>query len=79
MDVFALGRSLYECWTENDRFQFPSLPRVVVEAKDWDRFGWRLNKVLLRASDPRYSHWISTAEALLEHLDWVMRGGRRWS
>lgn len=79
MDLFALGRSLYECWTGNDRFQFPSLPRTVVEAKDWDRFGWRLNRVLLRASDPRHSHRISTAEAFLEQLDWVKHGGRRWS
>ena len=79
MDVFALGRSLYECWTGNDRFQFPSLPRNVVDADDWDRVGWRMNEVLLRASDPRPSHRISTAEALLERLEWVIRGGRRWS
>jgi hypothetical protein len=79
MDVFALGRSLYECWTGNDRFQFPSLPRKVVDADDWERVGWRLNEVLLRASDPRPSHRISTAEALLGQLDWVMKGGRRWS
>lgn len=79
MDVFALGRSLYECWTGNDRFQFPSLPRTVVEASDWDRVGWRMNKVLLRASDPRPSHRISTAQGLLEQLDWAMKGGRHWS
>ena len=79
MDVFALGRSLYECWTGNDRFQFPSLPRTVVEASDWDRVGWRMNKVLLRASDPRPSHRISTAQELLEQLDWAVKGGRHWS
>jgi hypothetical protein len=79
VDVFALGRSLYECWTGNDRFQFPSLPRGVVESDDWGRVGWRLNTVLLRASDPRPSRRISTAEALLGQLDWAMQGGRQWS
>lgn len=79
MDVFALGRSLYECWTGNDRFQFPSLPKAVTTAEDWDRFGWRLNEVLVRASDPRPSHRLTTAEALHERLGWVKQGGRRWS
>lgn len=79
MDVFALGRSLYECWTGNDRFQFPSLPKTVIEADDWRRVGWRLNEVLLRASDPRPSRRVSTAEELIGQLDWVMKGGRRWS
>lgn len=74
MDVFALGRTLYEAWTGRDRFQFPSLPREVTEAADWSRHGWQLNEVLLRAADGRPSKRFSTAQQLQRGLEQVGRG-----
>lgn len=68
LDVFALGRSLYEAWTGLDRFQFPSLPPRVIEAADWQIHGWQLNQVLNGAAEKRPSHRIPTAENLLARL-----------
>ena len=36
-DLFALGKTLYELWTASDRLEFPSLPKRVLEADDWER------------------------------------------
>jgi serine/threonine protein kinase len=68
LDVFALGRTLYEAWTGLDCFQFPSLPNEVLEANDWETLGWQLNQVLTRASENRPSHRIPTADQLLAEL-----------
>lgn len=61
MDIFALGRSLYEAWTGQDRFQFPSLPPAVTSRPDWATHGWQFNEVLLRAADGRPSNRYRTA------------------
>ncbi len=55
LDVFALGRTLYELWTGLDRFHFPSLPSKVTGGEDWPRHGWLLNAALLRAGEGRPS------------------------
>jgi serine/threonine protein kinase len=68
LDVFALGRSLYEAWTGLDRFQFPSLPPRVIEASDWQTHGWQLNQILNEAAEKRPSHRIPSAELLLDRL-----------
>lgn len=48
-DLFALGKTLYEVWTGANRLEFPSLPRSVLDATDWNTTGRHLNEVLLRA------------------------------
>ena len=68
LDVFALGRTLYEAWTGLDRFQFPSLPPRIFEASDWQTHGWQLNQILSEAAEKRPSHRIPSAEVLLGRL-----------
>jgi hypothetical protein len=48
-DLFALGKTLYETWTARDRLEFPSLPRAVLDASDWNERGSQLNDIILRA------------------------------
>lgn len=79
LDVFALGRTLYESWTGLDRFQFPSLPACILEAADWHTHGWQFNRVLGQASDRRPSHRIPTAGKLLEALEGARRPRRQVS
>ncbi len=69
LDVFALGRSLYEAWSGLDRYHFPSLPPGHTQAKDWSRHGWQLNKVLLQAGNPRPSERCPSAEDLRVALE----------
>lgn len=79
LDVFALGRSLYEAWTGLDRFQFPSLPARVLGAGDWQTLGWQLNRILTRAADKRPSHRLPTAVALAAELEAARLPRRRLS
>ena len=79
LDVFALGRSLYEAWTGLDRFQFPSLPPHVTRSEDWETHGWLLNHALAHAANPLPSARFQSAELLVEALERARRGRKRWS
>ena len=79
LDVFALGRTLYELWTGRDRFHFPSLPPAVTRRADWDTHGWHLNEILLHAADGRPSHRYGTARQLHAALVGAAQGRRRIS
>lgn len=79
LDVFALGRTLYEAWTGRDRFHFPSLPASITAAEDWQTHGWLLNQILVNAADGRPSHRYSTARQLREALQRARSGHRRIS
>ena len=79
LDIFALGRSLYEVWTGLDRFQFPSLPNSVMASADWETHGWQLNDVLISAADGRVSQRVPSALALQEALMRARAGKRRIS
>lgn len=79
LDVFALGRSLYEAWTGLDRFHFPSLPPTHPRSPDWTRHGWRLNEILLKAGNPRPSERCPTADDLRMALERARTGRRRIS
>ena len=68
-DLFALGRTLYELWTGNDRFEFPSLPSELLRGEKWGPKAIRFNRLLLELcpSDPRRQK-IRTAGQLLNSL-----------
>lgn len=68
-DLFALGRTLYELWTGNDRFEFPSLPSELIRGEKWGPKAIRFNRLLLELcpSDPRRQK-IKTAGQLLDSL-----------
>lgn len=78
-DLVALGKSLYEAWTGENRYRFPSLPVRLGRDPEWGGLGWRLNHVLIRTADPRPSHRLRTAGQLEAELVWAAKGGRRWS
>ncbi len=79
LDVFALGRTLYELWTGLDRFRFPSLPAAVTQNADWDTHGWLLNDVLLLAAEGRPSRRFATVAQLHAALSRAAPGRRRIS
>jgi serine/threonine protein kinase len=79
LDVFALGRSLYEAWSGLDRYHFPSLPPGLTQSKDWARHGWCLNEVLLQAGNPRPSDRCPSANDLRVALEKAQIGRFRIS
>ena len=75
-DLFALGRTLYETWTARDRLEFPSLPRVVLDAPDWNVRGSQLNDLILRACHAQPHKRFGSAAELSEALSRVVSGQR---
>lgn len=76
-DLFALGKTLYEAWTGGNRLEFPSLPRAILDAKDWNSTGHRLNEVILRACDALPHNRFRSAEEFSAALVDVVSGRRR--
>ena len=79
LDVFALGRSLYEAWSGLDRYHFPSLPPGLTRSQDWDKHGWYLNDILLQAGNPRPSERCHSADDLRAALERALAGRHRIS
>ncbi len=75
-DLFALGKTLYETWTARDRLEFPSLPRVVLDAPDWNERGSQLNDLILRACHAQPHKRFGSAAELSEALSRVVSGKR---
>ncbi len=75
-DLFALGKTLYETWTGRDRLEFPSLPRAVLDAPDWNERGSQLNDLILRACHAQPHKRFGSAAELSEALSRVVSGKR---
>jgi len=75
-DLFALGKTLYEVWTGGNRLEFPSLPREVLDAADWDPAGLHLNEVLLRACNNQPRQRFRSASDMAAALSCVVAGQR---
>ncbi|MGO8931278.1 MAG: protein kinase domain-containing protein, partial [Limisphaerales bacterium] len=75
-DLFALGKTLYETWTARDRLEFPSLPRRVLDATDWNERGSQLNDLILRACHAQPRKRFGSAAELSEALSRVVSGQR---
>ena len=75
-DLFALGKTLYETWTARDRLEFPSLPRAVLDAPDWNERGSQLNDIILRACHAQPRKRFGSAAELSEALSRVVSGQR---
>jgi len=75
-DLFALGKTLYATWTGRDRLEFPSLPRVVLDAPDWNERGSQLNDLILRTCDAQPHKRFGSAAELSEALSRVVSGQR---
>jgi hypothetical protein len=78
-DLFALGKTLYQAWSGNDRLEFPSLPMTTTEGPDWAKYGTRLNDVILRACHVQPSRRFRSAERLSQALSDVLAGERKVS
>ncbi len=74
-DVFALGKVLYELATGLDRNNFPQLPPAINRLPDAPAL-FVLNKIILRACDPRPARRYDNAAALLADLE-AQQAGRR--
>ena len=79
LDVFALGRTLYELWSGLERYQFPNLPAPVLNEPHWQRHGWLLNEALIRATDVRVSHRFPDATGFGTTLSQAREGRTRLS
>ncbi len=75
-DLFALGKTLYEIWTAQDRLEFPSLPRAVLDAPDWNERGSELNDIILRACHGQPRKRFGSAVDLSLALSRVVAGHR---
>src|ERR1017187_8300867 len=75
-DLFALGKTLYETWTGRDRLEFPSLPRAVLDAPDWNERGSQLNDIILRACHAQPRKRFGSAAELSGALSGVVSGQR---
>jgi len=75
-DLFALGKTLYEVWTSGNRLEFPSLPRAVLDAPDWQGAGRQFNDVLLRACHNQPHKRFRSAAELSAALADVASGRR---
>jgi hypothetical protein len=75
-DLFALGKTLYETWTARDRLEFPSLPRVVLDAPDWNERGSQLNDLILWACHAQPHKRFGSAAELSGALSRVVSGQR---
>jgi Protein kinase domain len=78
-DLFGLGKTLYQAWSGNDRLEFPSLPVTTTEGLDWEKYGSRLNDVILRACHVQPSRRFRSAEQLSQALSEVLAGKRKVS
>lgn len=79
LDVFALGRTLYEVWSGFERYHFPTLPARVLNAPDWESHGWLLNESLIRATDVRVTRRFSEAAQFGKTLSEAHEGRTRLS
>ena len=75
-DLFALGKTLYETWTGRDRLEFPSLPRPVLDAPDWNERGSQLNDIILWACHAQPRKRFGSAAELSGALSGVVPGQR---
>jgi hypothetical protein len=75
-DLFALGKTLYETWTARDRLEFPSLPRAVLDAPDWNARGSQLNDLILRACHAQPRKRFGSAAEMSTALSRVVSGER---
>ena len=79
LDVFALGRTLYEVWSGLDRYHFPNLPVRVLNDPQWQSHGWLLNEALIRATDIRITRRLSDAGQFGKVLSQAEEGQTRLS
>ena len=79
LDVFALGRTLYEVWSGFERYQFPNLPTRLLNAPEWEAHGWMLNESLIRATDVRVTRRFSKAAEFGQALSEADEGRTRLS
>ncbi|MCX6870224.1 MAG: hypothetical protein NTY84_06290, partial [Verrucomicrobia bacterium] len=79
LDVFALGRTLYEVWSGFDRYHFPNLPTRLFNAPEWESHGWMLNESLIRATDVRVTRRFSVAAQFEKALSEADEGRTRLS
>lgn len=79
LDVFALGRSLYEAWSGLERYHFPNLPVRLLNDPHWQSHGWLLNEALIRAADIRVTRRFSDAGQLGKALSRAEEGQIRIS
>jgi serine/threonine protein kinase len=75
-DLFALGKTLYETWTGGNRLEFPSLPREVLDAPEWDLVGSHLNEVILKACSGHARKRFRSAAEISVALANVVSGRR---
>ncbi len=76
IDLYAIGKVIYEIWTGCDRLEFPSLPKRVLESDEWMSSGIALNKTMLKACHRDRRFRFSSAEEFREELLQIQEGTR---